>query len=95
MKNPKKPSWISQEDWDSVDSPELTAKDFAQMRPSREVVPEIVAAYERSRAKKGEPKKKPVSIRLSPEVLSFFKKKGAGWQTRIDDALKAIVHAAR
>jgi uncharacterized protein (DUF4415 family) len=91
----KRPSWISKKDWDDLDIPEITEAQFAQMRPSREVVPDIVAAYERSRAKKGEPRKKPVSIRLSPEVLSFFKKKGAGWQTRIDDALKAIVHAAR
>jgi len=31
------------------------------------------------------------NLRVSPEVLAFFKAKGPGWQTRIDDALKAFV----
>ena len=51
------------------------------------------AATPRRRARKGEPVKKAVSIRLSPEVLRFFKAKGPGWQTRIDRALRALVTA--
>jgi uncharacterized protein (DUF4415 family) len=35
-----------------------------------------------------------VSIRLSPEVISHFKAKGPGWQSRIDDALRKIVKKA-
>lgn len=34
------------------------------------------------------PKKMPTTIRLSPEVMLAFKATGAGWQTRIDAALK-------
>jgi uncharacterized protein (DUF4415 family) len=45
----------------------------------------------RSRAKKGEPRKKAVSIRLSPEVIAFFKSQGSGWQTRIDKVLRGLV----
>lgn len=37
------------------------------------------------------PKKVPLSIRLSSEVVNHFRSKGTGWQTRIDDALKRIV----
>ena len=37
------------------------------------------------------PTKHLVSIRYSPEVLAFFKAGGAGWQTRMDDALKQWV----
>lgn len=37
------------------------------------------------------PTKQLVSIRYSPEVLAFFKAGGAGWQTRMDDALKQWV----
>jgi uncharacterized protein (DUF4415 family) len=33
-------------------------------------------------------RKEAVSIRLSPEVLSHFRADGAGWQTRIDEALR-------
>lgn len=29
----------TKEDWDSVDSPELTDKELARMRPAREVLP--------------------------------------------------------
>jgi len=32
--------------------------------------------------------KEPIHIRLSPEVLAYFRATGKGWQTRIDEALK-------
>ena len=43
------------------------------------------------------PTKQAVSIRYSPEVLDYFKATGAGWQTRIDKALREWVakHPAR
>jgi len=34
------------------------------------------------------PHKLPVSIRLSPEVLEYFRATGKGWQTRVDEVLK-------
>lgn len=37
------------------------------------------------------PTKKLVSVRYSPEVIEYFKSGGAGWQTRMDDALKQWV----
>ncbi len=33
-------------------------------------------------------RKEAVSIRLSPDVLDHFRSAGAGWQTRIDEALR-------
>jgi uncharacterized protein (DUF4415 family) len=36
-------------------------------------------------------KKEAVSIRLSPDVLQYFRATGAGWQTRIDAELRRIV----
>ena len=46
-------------------------------------------------AKAGRPKsdahKVPVSIRLSPEVIDYFKASGKGWQTRLDAILKDYV----
>ncbi|MFA6279472.1 MAG: BrnA antitoxin family protein [Bdellovibrionales bacterium] len=77
-----------------ADDAPLTKRELATARPLRDEFPEL-AAYSRSRAKKGEPTKKAVSIRLSPEVLAFYKAKGSGWQTRIDDTLKALVEAVR
>ncbi|WP_229518520.1 BrnA antitoxin family protein [Massilia sp. PAMC28688] len=31
------------------------------------------------------------SVRYSPEVIAFFKSTGEGWQTRMDEVLKAYV----
>jgi uncharacterized protein (DUF4415 family) len=38
-------------------------------------------------------KKQLVSIRYSPEVIAYFKASGAGWQARMDAALKDYVEA--
>ena len=47
----------------------------------------------------GQPKavvtKQPVSIRLSPEVLDYFKATGKGWQTRIDLVLRDYIEGQR
>jgi uncharacterized protein (DUF4415 family) len=37
------------------------------------------------------PTKKPIAIRLSPDVVEDFKSTGAGWQSRIDDALRTYL----
>jgi uncharacterized protein (DUF4415 family) len=39
------------------------------------------------------PKKERVTIRLSPEVVKFFKETGKGWQTRLDSVLKDWLRA--
>lgn len=36
---------------------------------------------------KAEVTKVPIAIRLSPDVVEYFKATGAGWQSRIDTAL--------
>lgn len=41
------------------------------------------------------PTKEQVSLRLSPEVIAYFKADGSGWQTRLDQALKEYVQAHR
>ncbi len=37
------------------------------------------------------PTKKSIAIRLSQDVLENFKATGAGWQSRIDDALRTFL----
>lgn len=76
------------------DDAPLNKRELRTARPLRDVFPDL-AAHGRTRARKGEPVKQAVSLRLSPEVLSFFKAKGAGWQTRLDNALKLLVRAAQ
>ena len=45
------------------------------------------ALVRRGRPKADNPKQ-PVSLRLDREVIDWFKRKGDGWQTRINDELR-------
>ncbi|MEW6330842.1 MAG: BrnA antitoxin family protein [Pseudomonadota bacterium] len=73
---------------------ELTKADMARMRPAIEVVPQVVEAWRRARGRPPkESTKQQVTLRLSPEVLDYFRKQGRGWQTRIDEVLSR--HVAR
>ena len=59
---------------------------------TREEMQKGVEAY---RKKRGRPistaRKEQVSVRYSPEVLSYFRSTGEGWQTRMDAALRQLV----
>ena len=71
---------------------ELTKADIARMRPATVVVPDIVDAWRRSRGRppKAAPKQQ-ITLRLSPEVLAYFRKQGRGWQTRVNEVLSRYV----
>ena len=82
------------------ENPEWTEEDFARARPAAEVLREqfgAEAVADLLKPKRGRPpkasRKRAINIRLSPEVLEYFRSTGPGWQTRVDKALKA--HAAR
>jgi len=72
---------------------ELTSEDFKRSRPAAEVVPAIVKAYREGRLRGPQkvPTKVQTTVRLSRDVIQFFKSTGRGWQTRIDEALKDYV----
>jgi len=82
------------------ENPELTEEWFARARPATEVLPELFGAEAVAhllKPRRGRPpkaaRKRATNIRLSPEVLAYFRASGPGWQTRVDEILKA--HAAR
>ena len=58
-----------------------------------EAVRQAVAAKRKpgQRGPQVAPTKQLVSVRYSPEVLDFFRAIGAGWQSRMDDALRQWV----
>ncbi|MFI4964306.1 MAG: BrnA antitoxin family protein [Caulobacterales bacterium] len=75
------------------ENPELTPVDFARMRPVRQVLGDAwVEAQKRARGRPrmAVPKEK-VTLRLDAEVLQFFRAEGAGWQTRLNEALRGVV----
>jgi uncharacterized protein (DUF4415 family) len=80
----------SKQDWDDVESPELTAEQIAEMRPFAEVFPDLAGSIRRGRGPNKAPTKKLVSLRLSREVIDKYKAGGDGWQSRIDADLRRI-----
>ena len=86
----------TQVDMDAVaDNPELTNADFARMRPFADAFPELAIKLRRARGRQKAPTKISTTIRLSPDVIDYFKTSGQGWQSRIDDALKEWLVARR
>jgi uncharacterized protein (DUF4415 family) len=78
-----------------IENPEWTKADFARAVPLSALpknVQKVISA--RKRGPQKIPTKQLVSLRLSPEVLSHFKSKGPGWQTRIDNTLKSAIRKA-
>ena len=86
----KKPDHIKQEDWEAVESPPLSNKILSRMQPVRKVHPNMPA---RVRGPQKKSTKKQLTIRLSQEVVEYFKLEGKGWQTKINEVLTDYVHS--
>lgn len=67
---------------------ELSADDFEHMRPFTEV------ARQRGRPKSAL-RKEPITVRLDPDIVEFFRGSGPGWQTRMNNALAEYVDKQR
>jgi uncharacterized protein (DUF4415 family) len=74
------------------DNPEWTRATFRRARRARDVF----AQFELPKPRKGRglqksPTKVQTTIRLDSDVVAYFKNKGSGWQTRINNALRSVV----
>ena len=70
----------------------MTGAHFAAAKRMRDVMPEVVEAFKRSRGRpKVELPKARVSLRLDPEVVAAYRATGKGWQKRINDILARAV----
>jgi uncharacterized protein (DUF4415 family) len=74
---------IKKDEYDEL--PELT--DEMMARASYKVAG-VKKAAPQHRGKQKSPTKIALQIRLPPEVVEYFKAEGAGWQSRIGEALK-------
>lgn len=75
-------------------NPEWSAKDFANAKPSSDVLAGLFGkaqAKEMLKPKRGRPKsaatKEHVNFRFDSEILEQFRASGPGWQTRMNAAL--------
>ena len=78
---------------------ELTREEIRSFRPAQEVLPQklqamLTARKRGQRGKQKAPVKNQVTLRLDHDVLAYFRASGAGWQSRLNDLLKAIITAA-
>jgi uncharacterized protein (DUF4415 family) len=72
------------------DNPEWTKEDFARARPASHILPEAVVGA-LVKPKGGRPKgsnKEQVSLRIDSAALDYFRAKGPGWQSRINEAIR-------
>ena len=82
---------IDRSDWTDDDGEvrELTREEFAGMGTFADLPLELQRKLKAiNRGAQKAPVKKPISIRLSTDVLEGFKATGSGWQSRMDDALR-------
>ena len=74
------------------DNPEWTEEDFARARPVTQMhPPHVVAALIRKPGRPAGASKEQVALRIDRDVLARFKAEGAGWQTRMNAALRKAV----
>ena len=92
MKKSTKAASTVRQDQNAVTSPPLSNEQLAALRPAREVMPDLVAAHQRRTRGRGKaaPKTR-ITIRLDTEVVEQFKATGKGWQTRMNEILKASI----
>lgn len=68
---------------------ELTARDLKTVRRYSGLPATEQRKLRRVRGPQKAPTKERLTIRLSRDVVSQFRASGAGWQARVDDALRA------
>lgn len=78
-----------------ADNPEATKEWFVRARPARDLLPGLVgeaAAKDMLAPRRGRPPlgqtKEHVNIRLDADIVQSFRSTGAGWQTRLNNALR-------
>lgn len=80
----------SQSDWKRVDKLQDDEIDFSD---NPEVTPEMFAKAIVRKGLKPVRRKTQVTLRIDEDVLTWFKKQGTGYQTRINSLLKAYKEA--
>lgn len=85
---------------DPDDAPDLSESDLSQAvwRLGEKSVTSQEGMAAMQTARRGRPKaaitKEPVKLRLDADVLAALRSSGDGWQTRINDMLRASLHLA-
>ncbi len=82
----------SRTDWARVDALKDEQIDFSE---TPEVPPEMFARGVVRRGLKPVPRKAQITLRVDSDVLEWFKKRGRGYQTKVNALLRAYMEAHR
>jgi uncharacterized protein (DUF4415 family) len=88
-KHPEKPRHISREDWESVDTPEMTEAEFARAKPFKDAFPGQFEAWKRGRGRpKAEAPKVHIGFRIAADLAASIKDSGRGYNARVEKVLR-------
>jgi uncharacterized protein (DUF4415 family) len=79
------------------ENPEITLEQMRRARPALEWIaeqfgPEAAEALRRGRGRPAKPDRKVnQTLRLDPDVLAWFKRRGPGWQARMNAVLRSFM----
>ncbi len=80
----------SQTDWDKLDNLTDDEIDFSDVD---EITPELFAQAVVRHGLKPVSKKEQITLRVDSDVLRWFRSQGKGYQTKINDLLRAYMNA--
>jgi uncharacterized protein (DUF4415 family) len=84
----KKPTDISQEDWESVDVPEASDAEFASARPFKEVFPDLYREWKKIGRPPVATPKVHIGFRLAADVVDAIRATGRGYNARVEKVLR-------
>ena len=88
--SPNDTSNKSQTDWDKLDAMSDDEIDFSDIA---EITPEQFAQAVVRHGLNPTPQKEQITIRIDSDVLAWIRSQGKGYQTRINDLLRAYMKA--
>jgi len=84
----KKPAEISQEDWKSVDVPEMSDSEFAQAKPFKEAFPVHYKEWKKMGRPPVATPKVHIGFRLAADVVESIRATGRGYNARVEKVLR-------
>jgi uncharacterized protein (DUF4415 family) len=73
-----------------AENTEWTKDDFARAKRIGDLPPQMQALLRKGRGPQKSPTKVLTALRLSPDVLDALRETGRGWQSRVDETLRAV-----
>ncbi len=88
MGRARKPAEISQEDWDSVDVPEMTEAEFAGGKTFKQVFPVQYKTWKKLGRPPAAVPKIHIGFRLAADIVHAIRATGRGYNARVEKVLR-------